>query len=96
MKEILVNKLHQYIRENNPHVLFQLEEDGVVTEYLTNKIATVDILLKQSDKGQPAYIIEDGILSARIKRLLPVRWNKAGSFARVAFVYWLCVPCKCA
>jgi len=25
-----------------------------------------------------------------------VRWHKAGSFARLAFVYRLCVPCKCA
>jgi len=25
-----------------------------------------------------------------------VRWHKAGSFARLAFVCRLCVPCKCA
>jgi hypothetical protein len=25
-----------------------------------------------------------------------VRWHKAGSFVRLVFVCWVCVPCKCA
>ncbi len=75
MKKILINKLHQYIRENNPDVLVQLEEDGVVTEYLINKIGTVDALLKQLDKSQPAYIIEDACMDVLTQDLKPSRYN---------------------
>ena len=57
MKEILINKLHEYIKENNPDVLLQLEEDGKVTEYLSDKVSAVNALLNQLDKGQPAYIL---------------------------------------
>ena len=32
MQQTLMNKLHEYIRENNPDLLFQLEEDKKVTE----------------------------------------------------------------
>ena len=59
MKKILINKLHDYIRENNPDLLFQLEEDKKVTEYLSDKISTVSALIKQSENGKAAYIIED-------------------------------------
>ena len=62
MQQTLMNKLHEYIRENNPDLLFQLEEDGKVTEYLSDKISTVSVLIKQMDIGQPAYIIEDACM----------------------------------
>jgi hypothetical protein len=75
MKKILINKLHQYIRENNPDVLIQLEEDGVVTEYLINKIGTVDALLKHVDKGQPAYIVEDACMEVLTQDLKPSKYN---------------------
>ncbi len=75
MKEILINKLHQYIRENNPEVLLQLEEDRKVTEFLFNKVSTVNALLKQMDKGQPAYIIEDSCMDVLTQDLRPSRYN---------------------
>ena len=34
--------------------------------------------------------------SVSTRRVLPVRWHKAGSFARLAFVFRFCVPCICA
>jgi hypothetical protein len=75
MKKILINKLHQYIRENNPDVLVQLQEDDVVTEYLINKIGTVDALLTQFCKGQPAYIVEDACMEILTQDLKPSRYN---------------------
>ena len=75
MQEILVNKLHQYIRENNPDMLLQLEEDGKVTEYLTDKVRTVDALINQLDKGQPAYIIEDACMDVLTQDLRPSKYN---------------------
>ena len=75
MQEILINKLHQYIRENNPDLLLQLEEDGKVTEYLSHKISTVDALLNQTDKEQPAYIIEEACMDILTQDLRPSKFN---------------------
>ncbi len=74
MKEILTNKLHQYISENNPDILLPLEEKSAVTEYLTNKASSVDALLKQLE-GQPEYIIEESCLDALTQDLKPSKFN---------------------
>lgn len=75
MQDILINKLHQYIRENNPDLLLQLEEDSKVTEYLSNKISTIDALLNQLGKEQPAYIIEEACMDILTEDLRPSKFN---------------------
>ncbi len=74
MKKVLENKLHQYLRENNPDVLIQLEEDNKVSTYLSDKINTVDTLLKEYE-GQPEYIIEEVCMNELIKDLRPSKFN---------------------
>ena len=74
MQDILINKLHQYIRENNPDLLLQLEEDRKVTEYLSNKVnATAPIIIEYKD--QPAYIIEEACMDELTKDLRPSKYN---------------------
>ena len=75
MQDLLFHKLNEYIRENNPDILFQLEEDRKVTEYLTDKISTVSVLIKQMDIGQPAYIIEDACMDVLTQDLRPSKYN---------------------
>jgi Domain of unknown function (DUF1896) len=75
MKEILLHKLHEYIRENNPDVLFQLEEEGKLRDYLYSKVADVNSLLNQIDKGQPAYITEDTCMDMLTADLRPSKYN---------------------
>jgi hypothetical protein len=75
MQETPVSKLHQYIRENNPDLLFQLEEDKEVTEYLPDKINKVSALIKQMDIGGPAYIIQDACMDAMTQDLRPSKFN---------------------
>lgn len=75
MQEILIKKLHEYIRENNPDVLFQLEEEGMVTEYLSNKIKLADALLKDADKKQPSYIIEEACMDMLTEDLRPSKYH---------------------
>lgn len=75
MQDILINKLHEYIRENNPDLLLQLEEDGKVTEYLSNKVSTVNALLNQLNKEQPAYIIEEACMDVLTEDLRPSKYN---------------------
>ncbi len=75
MKEILVKKLHQYIMENNPDLLIQLEEEGKVAEYLLNKVSSVDGLINQQYTKQPIYIIEDTCMDVLTKDLKPSKFN---------------------
>lgn len=75
MKKILINKLYEYIRENNPDLLFQLDEDRKVAEYLTDKISTVSALIRQMDNGKPAYIIEDACMGVLTQDLRPSKFN---------------------
>lgn len=85
MQDILINKLHEYIRENNPDVLMQLEQDGKVTEYLTNKISSVNALMNQVEKGQPAYIIEDACMDVLTQDLRPSKFNYISSVLEEEF-----------
>ncbi len=75
MQAILIDKLHWYLKENNPDLLLQLEEDSTVTEYLSNKISTVDALLNQLGKEQPAYIIEEACMDILTQDLRPSKFN---------------------
>ena len=85
MKKILINKLHDYIRENNPDLLFQLEEDKKVTEYLSDKISTVSVLIKQMDIGEPAYIIEDACMDVMTQDLRPSKFNNISNLLQEEF-----------
>ena len=75
MKKILFNKLLEYIRENNPDLLFQLEEDRKLTDYLSDKISTVSALIRQMNIGEPAYIIEDTCMDILTQDLRPSKFN---------------------
>jgi Domain of unknown function (DUF1896) len=75
MKQVLIKKLHAYIRENNPDLLVELEESDKVNEYLFNKVNTVSGLIKQLDSGEPAYIIEDACMDVLTKDLRPSKFN---------------------
>ena len=80
-----MNKLLEYIRENNPDLLFQLEEDGKVTEYLSDKISTVSALIKQVDIGEPAYIIEDACMDVLTQDLRPSKFNYISNLLQEKF-----------
>ena len=85
MQQALITKLHEYIRENNPDLLFQLEEDGKVTEYLSDKISTVSALIKQTENGKPAYIIEDACMDVLTQDLRPSKFNYISNLLQEEF-----------
>lgn len=76
MKDILVNKLHEYIRQNNPDILLELEEKNTVTSFLTERVNAVsDLLLQLQENNKPAYIIEDICMEELTKEFRPSRYN---------------------
>ena len=85
MQQALITKLHEYIRENNPDLLFQLEEDGKVTEYLSGKISTVSALIKQTENGKPVYIIVDACMDVLTQDLRPSKFNYISNLLQEEF-----------
>lgn len=59
MLESLSNKLLEYIRDNHPDVLFQLEQEAGLTQYLNQKINDVtDLIERLKKERRPGYLIE--------------------------------------
>ncbi len=76
MREILIQKLHEYIRLNNPDILIPLQEEGKVSNFLANKLAAIKDLLEQlTMEGKPAYIIEELCMKVMTADLRPSKYN---------------------
>lgn len=76
MKEILISKLLEYIRDNNPDILFALEADDKLRSWLYDKAYSAETLIQQlkNDK-QPDYIIQETCLDEMTRDLRPSRYN---------------------
>lgn len=76
MKEILIGKLLEYIRDNNPDILFALEAEDKLRVWLYDKVSTAGSLIKQlKNSRQPEYIIVETCLEEITKELRPSRYN---------------------
>lgn len=76
MKEILIGKLLEYIRDNNPDILFALEAEDKLRSWLYSKAHSVQSLWLQMEADkQPAYIIEEVCLTELTRELKPSRYN---------------------
>ncbi len=85
MKENITVKLLEYIKENNPDLLMQLEEDGKVPEYLSDKLSTVNALIDQQDEKRPTYIIEEACMDVLTQDLRPSKFNYISSIIEEEF-----------
>lgn len=75
MEEILIIKLHNHIRENNPDLLLQLEQEAGVTSYLQEKVNALSSFIELSKKEQPEYIVEEACMDLLTADLKPSRYN---------------------
>lgn len=76
MEKELKRKLLDYIRENNPDVLFQLEYEDGITLYLSQKLNGLTDLMKQlKDEGQPDYLIEMLCMEQMTADLRPSKYH---------------------
>jgi len=76
MQTLLKEKLWAYIIHHNPELMFRLQEDYSVMNYLDEKVAAVLPTAAQllSEK-RPAYIVEELCLNAMTKELRPSRYQ---------------------
>lgn len=76
MKEILIGKLLEYIRDNNPDILFALEAEDKLISWLYDKVYSAESLIQQlRNNNQPDYIIEETCLDEITRDLRPSRYN---------------------
>ncbi len=76
MKEILIGKLLEYIRESNPDILFALEAEDKLRLWLYTKVDSVEPLWQQMETdNHPAYIIEEACINELTSELRPSRYN---------------------
>ena len=76
MKEVLMNKLFEYIRDNNPDILFELEASQGVTAWLSDKIESISLFIEQvSKQALPDYEAEEICLNELTKELKPSTYN---------------------
>lgn len=76
MKEILIGKLLEYIRDNNPDLLFALEAEDKLRNWLYEKVSAAGPLIKQLNNiNQPGYIIVETCLQEITRELRPSRYN---------------------
>jgi Domain of unknown function (DUF1896) len=76
MKEILQTKLFEYIRDNNPDILFVLVAEATVTIWLSENVNAVDILISQlKEEGLSDYEIEETCMDIITKNLRPSKYN---------------------
>lgn len=74
LHERLNYKLFEYICDNNPDLLFQLEEEKRVTAYLHEKVAGVVVMINEH-ATEPEYILEERCMALLTKDLQPSRYN---------------------
>jgi hypothetical protein len=76
MKDALISKLLEYLRDYNPDILFALEAEDKLRLWLYSKAETVESLWQQMETDkQPAYIIEETCLTELTRELRPSRYN---------------------
>lgn len=76
MKEVLIQKLHQYIITNNPDLLIELQGESSVTTYLQAKVTAIEDMPGQMlADGAPEYIIEETCMEVLTQDLRPSKYN---------------------
>ena len=88
MQELLKNKLHQYISENNPDLLLSLQEKNKTTSYISDKVSGLNELIHElKEANTPAYIIEEVCMDALTKDLRPSKYNYINNILEEEFEF---------
>lgn len=76
MKEVLKEKLLEYIMNNNPDLLLSLQKEHYVNDYLDEKIESIHPMLSRLIlEDAPRYIMEEICMEMLTRDLRPSRFN---------------------
>ncbi len=82
MRDKLQGLLLGYIRENNPDLLFQLEEDDALHAWVLEKIQEVELVLQNS---KPSLLMEADYLDLMTAELKPSKFHYIRDLLEEAF-----------
>ncbi len=86
MQTILIEKLREYIIQNNPDILINLQTDFAFNQYLEEQVHRVQPLVEELlTDGKPSYIIEEVCLNELTKDLRPSKFNYIRSLLEEEF-----------
>lgn len=86
MQQLLIRKLHSYIIQNNPELLLSLEGESRVSQYLEEKVASLDPLIERLiDEERSPYFIEYECMDILTKDLRPSKFHFLSSILSRAF-----------
>lgn len=74
LRESLLRKLLDYITDNNPDLLMQLEEQTVLPDYLVQKVDGINKIMSQY-QHEPLYLQEERGINLLTKDLRPSKYN---------------------
>jgi hypothetical protein len=86
MIEILRSKLFEYIRDNNPDILFELEAEANVTVWLSERVNGIGYLIMElKSQCLPEYEIEEVCMAELTNNLRPSKYNYIHSLLEEEF-----------
>lgn len=86
MKDLLKEKLWDYILHNNPDLMFALQENYSVSHYLNEKVDGIQSLIADMQaEGTSSYIIEEVCLHELTEDLKPSQFNYIRSLMEQEF-----------
>lgn len=86
MRERLTTLLLQYVKQNNPDLLYQMESETVLLEWLAKKISCVSGMWEQMKrKRQPDVMVEEACMEELTKDLRPSRFHYINNILEAEF-----------
>ena len=86
MKDLLKEKLWDYVLRNNPDLMFTLQENYSVSHYLNEKVNGIQSLIADLQaEGTSPFIIEEVCLHELTEDLKPSRFNYIRSLMEQEF-----------
>jgi len=76
MRELLIQQLHEYVRENNPDLLWALQQENQVTAWLEEKVNAVNLLIDDLVKqNESSPMIRDRCMEELTRDLRPSKYH---------------------
>jgi hypothetical protein len=76
MQGTLITKLYQYMQQNNPELILQLEETGSLTKYLSDNVSSIENDIADFEQQAfPGFEIEELCMNKLTAHLKPSRYN---------------------
>jgi hypothetical protein len=86
MQQVLIEKLHEYMINNNVDLLIALQQENKVSSFLKDKVESVSPLMDELlAVNTPAYIIQERCMDELTKDLRPSKFSYLASILEEEF-----------